>query len=227
MENYILNCYTKWLKDKQGNILKRISKLTIVAIILIVLLFFTLGFAVFFLFTNNECVLYVAAFEVVLGVVSYIYTDKYEIKHSFNDFEKYKTHCTELKKMLINKTQINESFIPVIIARLQMKIDVLELKSKTNYEHVHKLMQLLVLPVILVMLEGIIGEQSVEFAMGYGFTMISMLLIVYGILFGVISLYNGAVIKRQQEKYQQLVEDLQSILDLETCSQKTECNTSA
>ena len=227
MESYILNCYTKWLKKRQGNFLKRISKLTIVAIVLIILLFITVGVAIFFLFTNNELAIYFAAFEVVLGIVSYIYTDRYEIKHSFKNLKKYKSHCTKLKKMLNKKAGINDLLIPIIIDRFQKKIDALEMKSQTNYEHVHKLMQLLVIPVILVILEGIIGEQSVEFAMGYGFTMISMLLIAYGILFGAISLYNGAVIKRQQEKYQQLVEDLQSILDLDACSYKTKCKTGA
>ncbi len=83
METYIFNCYYKWLKDnreREGNIFKRISNLTIFAKVLIAFLLITLvaGVAVFVLsysgIIHENYILIPVIVEGILGVITYLYT---------------------------------------------------------------------------------------------------------------------------------------------------------
>lgn len=84
MEEYILNCYKKWLQDKKGNIAKQLSRLTITANVLVISLFVTLAaiiitfFLVGFKVINEAWVFVPVLLEVIIDVVSYAYISKHE-----------------------------------------------------------------------------------------------------------------------------------------------------
>lgn len=78
MENYILNCYFKWLKQRNGTIFKQLSKLTMTANVLIVLLFmlfilFVLTILAFYKCVDPNVIYTPMILEIITGIVSYIY----------------------------------------------------------------------------------------------------------------------------------------------------------
>lgn len=82
MENYILNCYLKWLKQRNGTIFKQLSKLTMTANVLIVLLFsmlfilFVLTILAFYKCVDPNVIYTPMILEIITGIVSYIYTSR-------------------------------------------------------------------------------------------------------------------------------------------------------
>lgn len=125
MDNYILNCYMKWLKDRNGSIKKQLSHLTVTAIVLIILLCLIMIVGIVFCCLQSELIIIPAIAEVIVGIISYVYTDRFEIKYSSGKFKTYKEHCGSLKKMLATEGIINDDFISEIINRFTKKISVI------------------------------------------------------------------------------------------------------
>lgn len=123
MEKYILILYKAWIKEKNGNIIKQISRLTILEIILLSLLFVSLIcllviFVVSFTDKNVMQAAYIPMIaDIVLSIVISIYTEKRQINHSKSDFTNYREHCENLEKELLNNDIIS-SFIPTLINKL-------------------------------------------------------------------------------------------------------------
>ena len=108
MENLILYCYKDWRNEREGGILKQISGLTITAIILLALLLVTLIF--FFVIlglsihdNKNDDRISNAAFicsvvYIILCIVTFIYSEKYQVKHSKKGLEDYREYCNDMMK---------------------------------------------------------------------------------------------------------------------------------
>lgn len=132
MENYIFNCYLNWLKKKkkeEGNIFKRISKLTLFANILIALLVVVLvSVIVVFILAylsviNVNWVLLPLIVEGIVGVITYIYTSHYEIDHSYDNLTEYKLYCKNLYDELCTHSISNRSFLSEIIKRIDTRVE--------------------------------------------------------------------------------------------------------
>lgn len=217
MDNYILNCYMKWLKDRNGSIKKQLSRLTVTAIVLIILLCLIMIVGIVFCCLQSELIIIPAIAEVIVGIISYVYTDRFEIKYSSSKFKTYKEHCSSLKKMLATEGIINDDFISEIINRFTKKIDSIEAKAEKNYENLNRFMQVLVIPLAAAVLgTGLKLGTDMQVTILYGAIIIVAILISYAAAFTAVTMYN-VIIKSRQNKYRQLVEDLQSILDLEVC----------
>lgn len=110
MENYILNCYLKWLKQRNGTIFKQLSKLTMTANVLIILLFsmlfilFVLTILAFYKWVDPNVIYIPMILEIITGIVSYIYTSRYEIDQS----------CRTIRSIVTNYMKC----YPIIIFRV-------------------------------------------------------------------------------------------------------------
>ena len=102
METYIFNCYSKWIKDREGSIIKQMSRLTIFARILIVSLVVALvGIIVTYILMYNMVIdqIYLLIFlgvEGLIAFITYIYTSRYEVAHSYTSLSQYKGYCKKL-----------------------------------------------------------------------------------------------------------------------------------
>ena len=88
MENYIYYCYKKWLKENEGSLRIQISKLDVVAIILLFSLLATLiGLFVILSFAIAGCNYQIWAYilmalEFILTIGLSIYCEKKQVSHS-------------------------------------------------------------------------------------------------------------------------------------------------
>lgn len=220
MENNIFNYYMKWLKQNQGNIVKQFSRLTITANILIALIFSSmLAVMVFMLINKVDWVIYPAIVEVIVGIITYFYTDNYLIERSDDELDKFKEDCESLKKWLEVKGITSLEFISDIIYRFKKKVDAMDKKMEDNKMQTQKLLQTLVIPFIVAVLSAILEKTDMQAAINDGISMLFLALIIYVILVFGVNTYNNIVIRRQQDKYKQLISDLQGILDFAYCAE--------
>lgn len=102
MENRMLYCYKEWLEGRDGNIFKQISKLPVMGIILLVLLFCGLmGFWALLANSvdeknNQTATLVLSVVYVALGIITSIYCERYQVKHSKQGMEDYKKYCDDM-----------------------------------------------------------------------------------------------------------------------------------
>lgn len=228
MENYIFNCYQKWLKDEKGNIFQQFLKCNRVVKILIILLFIPLivmmASCVFLFNTKSELwtiILAIATLaELGASILAYVYNNRYDIDNSSNDLKHHREHCDELKEML-TKHHVSHSLMIKIADRYKAAIDDIETKMKSNYERINKVMQIVLIPLSAAILGELIKEQDADSVLNYGVLCLFIIGIIYGILFLPIFLYNN-VLSDIQSKYRRFVNDLQSVLDFEECDARLE-----
>lgn len=111
-------------------------------------------------------------------------------------------------------------FICEVINRLERKIDILNKKIESIHGRVNKLMEMLIIPLSLSIIGTFLDNQDdKQSIVMYVFTILVGVGFIYIILAGSVCLISNLTIKKRQEKYMQLANDLQSIVDF----RKTEC----
>lgn len=210
------------------------SKLTKTANVLIVLLIIILValILIYVLFVTNvldEIWFVIAALlEAVIGIISYVYTSKYEINHSYAALNEHQEYCKELSDMLSEKHITNRLYLAEIIDRYKMAISNQSKKMEHNLDSINKLMQVLIIPVSIAILGGLFKKEldiQLTFATGISFLLGS--LIFYMICFYTAAMYNNITLKKRQDNYKKIVNDLQSIIDFEKCNNAVETTSNA
>jgi len=224
METYIFNCYSKWIKDREGSIIKQMSRLTIFARILIVSLVVALvGIIVTYILMYNKIIdqIYLLIFlgvEGLVALITYFYTSRYEVAHSYTSLSQYKGYCKELLQMLKDNEVANSELITDIIERVNKHIEKMDNKISAFGERVHKFMELLVIPIAITILGGLFNGQEDSQIISSNIIMIVMSVIfIYAIVGGIVCLLINLTIKSKQEKYIQFKCDLQSVVDFNRC----------
>lgn len=219
MENYILYCYKEWEKSRKGNFLKQLSSLTLVAIILLVLLFGIL-IAIFVnvlsLDENKDyTVTYILmGIEILLSIILSIYCENFQISHSKTNLKAYGIECVNFQQNISEKYNISVEFIPILIDRFKSKIDIIEKKVEHKRNAVYKFMEMLLIPMSALILGALLDKEiSMDVALGIGIFGIILLCFVYGVIIFSLYVYDIAM-KFPVSKYTQFVTDLQSILDI-------------
>lgn len=227
MENYILYRYKEWLKTRNGNLFKRISKLTIGASVLLALLFLTLiAIFVFVIMAEfernyiNFAYLFIGI-ESVIVIITSIYSEKMQITYSKKNFEQYKDKCRALE-VFLTENGITNNFVPTLIERYNAKISEIEEMIKCKHEAVNKFMEMLLIPISALILGAMLDKDtniSETLVLGiYGMLIVSL---VYGAIVFLLFLYD-TIMRNSENKYRQLVTDLQSSLDIEKCGEACE-----
>lgn len=230
MENRILYCYKEWLNERDGSISKQILKLTAVAI---VLLFFLLagliGFFVLLAFSvagkNNSTATLVLSFAyAVLCIITFIYSEKYQVKHSKQGMEKYKEYCDDMMKNVLGQYGFSENFIPTLINRFNTMINNIDEKIKIKHDHFNKFMEMLLIPISIIFLGALLdkGDNTNE-TLGIGLSGVIVILLIYAFSVFVLFVYDF-VMRLPQSKYKEFVTDLQSILDFKECKNASDPN---
>lgn len=229
MEEYIFNCYKKWIKDENGSIAKRLSRLSRTANVLVVSLFVVLA-AIIIAFLLVFCgvireywLIYAFAAELIISVISYIYTSRYAIKHSGEALNDYHQYCNDLDTMLSERGIKSRQFLEEIISRYKAINNNTNKKMEQNHDRINQAMKILVIPISVAVLGELLKKQGdPQSVVALGMMLILGIIVLYVIAFWSIYMFNNVVIRERQSQYMQFVTDLQSIIDFEKCDSSIE-----
>lgn len=231
MENLIFYCYKGWLKQREGGVIKQVSRLTAFAI---VLLCFLLGSLIAFFvllgrsIAGNDdplAILILSAWYVMLCTITSIYCEKYQVNNSKQSIEDYKKYCNEMMNEVFNINGFSEDFIPILIERFSKRSDEIDEKVKLKHDHLNKFMEMLLIPTSALILGALLDKgTSAKETLGFGLSGIMIILLVYAVSFFVLFLYDFLV-RLPQEKYKEFVIDLQSVLDFKVCKKADDAAT--
>ena len=223
MENRMLYCYKEWLEKRYGNTFKRIFKLPVAAIILLALLLFGLMGFLFLLMCSvagekySTETLVLSGVYIVLCIITSIYCEKYQVKHSKQSMKNYKKYCEDMMKDVLGQYGFSENFIPTLIERFNTMINEIDEKIKTKHEHFNKFFEMLLIPISAIILGALLDKSdNTNETLGLGLSGIIVILLIYAVAVFVLFLYDF-VIRFPQGKYKEFVTDLQSILDFKGC----------
>ncbi len=231
MEHYILYCYKEWLKEKEGDLFKQIFKIPVVARVLFALLlaglislFVILGRSIYGK-DDTVLTLILGALYIILCIITSIYTEKYQVKHSKISFEKYKEYCNDMVSAVLNNIGVSKDFIPTLIERFNKMSDEIDEKIKLKHEHLNKFMEMLLIPISVLLLGALLDKSiNVSETLGVGLSGILMILLIYAVIFFILFVYDF-VMKLPQGKYREFITDLQSFLDLNEYDENREMAT--
>ncbi len=222
MENYIYYCYKKWLKENEGSLRIQISKLDVVAIILLFSLLATLiGLFVILSFAIAGCNYQIWAYilmalEFILTIGLSIYCEKKQVSHSQKNLSNYISDCNNLKKFL-SQNQITIKVIPKLVERYNSIICDIEEKIDRKHNSINKFMEIMLIPGSVLILGAMLDKEiTVSETLGIGISGLLILFFIYGVILFGLFLYD-VIMRIPENTYKQLVSDLQSILDFEEC----------
>ncbi len=231
MENYILNLYKKWLKEKNGNLFKQISRLTTTAIILLSLLFASLiSLLIIFVLSFTDKNVMNAAYipmiaDVILSIIISIYMEKHHIDYSKCDLSNYRKHCDDLEKELTDN-DIAIQLIPKLIEKFNNQNNEIEERIRQKREYVNKFMEMLLIPIAAAILGALMNKSnSLDEILHLGIYGLLIILLTYGAIIFVLFLYN-TVMRIPESMHKRLIMDLQGILDFYECKNEMESSDS-
>lgn len=153
MDEILLNCYLKYKKEQSISLWKKIMKNSTLlsAVIIMVLLVGSAGFAVVISMIESIRIwMWIAvAVEMILCVILYILTEKYEIESSSENMENHISDCYKLAEWLGYYQISSDEAIRLLHKRLTDQIDEIKAECKVKRERRDKWLQTLMLPVML------------------------------------------------------------------------------
>lgn len=219
MENYIFNCYKKWLEEEEGDLFKQIFKIPVMARVLFILLLAGLILFCIILgrsiYGKNDTILtlFLSFVYTALCIIFSIYTEKYQVKHSRDGLKNYKKYCKDMKDAVLTENDISEKIIPALIEKYQTMNNSIDEKIRQSHEHIHKFMEMLLIPISASILGALLNKSvNASEILSFGLSGTVIILIIYASIFLVLFVYDISM-KFSQEKYKQFITDLQSILD--------------
>ena len=215
MEWILYYNYRKFQKDYLGSISERLLRFPVPAVILLCLLCVnTIAVLIFALIPAIKIFTWIpVGIELICCVVLYFYTERDQVKMSYENLEDYRIYCNDIYKWLQSCSFSTKEEIQEIRRRLLTHIEKAQTDSKYKKESMDKWLQVLVIPVILVILSTLINQET-DFvqAMNYASSSILIFLVVYGEIWGVRRVrYFLSECKLQQVQW--FAEDLQGVLD--------------
>lgn len=219
MERILFNCYLKWTHEQNRDLFKRILKLPILAKILICTLISSLVAIIVMALFDTGFIIIPLTIEILACLVTYLYTDHYEIKYSEQELDSYREHCNDFKDMLLEMDFcISEAFCYDLKNRYVEKVDFNNKKVENNRITLGKWVKTLLVPVVLAVFGLLINpEAKYETALGVGMTIMFLFVISFLVAFIVIEIIN-LCIKSKNGEYQHLIDDLQGMIDFKMCS---------
>lgn len=222
MVSRLLYCYLNFQKEQNTSISKKLVKLPrhifICAIMLFAAIIATLVLTFFpdlRLFEYICCTL-----AVILCIIMYIITERFQINTSNTSIGKYQTYCTELRKWLNENNIKSNDEINLLHKRLIEHINEKKEERKEQNDRVDKWTQTLAIPVLLAIIttmidKGISIQDSIFFSLGLVFIFAICCCIVW-----FMKIMIQFPDKRKIEQMKFFADDLQVLLDLNSNNKK-------
>lgn len=160
MVSRLLYCYLNFQKEQNTSISKKLVKLPrhifICAIMLFAAIIATLVLTFFpdlRLFEYICCTL-----AVILCIIMYIITERFQINTSNTSIDKYQTYCTELRKWLNENNIKSNDEINLLYERLTERINEKQAECKEQNDRVDKWTQTLAIPVLLAIITAVLDK---------------------------------------------------------------------
>lgn len=222
MAERLFYCYLKYQKGHNINIWKKLIKLPWHIPICTVMLFaaITATFVLWFFPTFKNAQYICGALTVIICIIMYIITERFQINTSNISMSKYQTHCTELRKWL-NENNIKTDYeINLLHKRLIEHINEKKAERKEQNDRVDKWTQTLAIPVLLAIIttmidKGISIQDSIFFSLG--------LVFIFAICCCIVWFMKIMIQFPDKQKLEQMnffADDLQVLLDLNSNNKK-------
>ena len=218
MEEILYKNHFKYLKENKTPLYKALLSIPKCAADLLVALILSGAISLVFQCPEKSRQYFIIplAFEVVFSIVTYFYSEHYEINNSEKYLKNYKEQCDDIYSwlqdisILVSKDSNNE-----IKRCIDVKLEKME-KTKEKYRKtIERIIQVIIIPFVLAMFAALIKNESdanviVAYGVDFIFFPIALLITIFG-LFEVFNMIN----KNEFNKLKNFSDDLQGILDIQ------------
>ncbi|MBR3768717.1 MAG: hypothetical protein IKL10_10845 [Clostridia bacterium] len=216
MELLLYKNYLLYLNQNSSKITDVIKKAPKSIIILLVALSIAVLFALLTIILEPLRRYYFAALiiEIVVSIINFTYTQRYEINNSLTNLYDYKEYCNNLYTWLSGVlTNSKKENIEDIKNRIDNHIKKHEQHQQKVFDVLFRFVQVLIIPVILTIL-AVIMEKEVDINMIFTYGIFAVLIPSFLVvtLFGFIS-FISILKKSEYAKIKSFSNDLQGILD--------------
>lgn len=214
MENYILYSYLKWHKDNKKSTIKEVLKLPIVAKILLLILVLSLVIGSIMAFMNNEYTWIPILIETITCIISYFYTERFQIKNSMDNYEKYKKYCLDLYGWLNTFSIRTKDDIFEIKKRIELNYQQMQSDIEKKRQRIDKWMQILIIPIVLAIVNNLIDKQTdINKLLEYITSLVFLVAVAYVSIYSIITIIN-IFTQQRIKQFQNLADDLQGVIDI-------------
>lgn len=216
MEFYIFNSYLKYQKENSPSLFRKMKKTPKYLWILLGLAVICAISGMIFSFIENLSWLFLvfAPAEIVFTFMAFVLQERWEIKHSDREMEKFKTSSIEFYNWLSNLSIKSREDIELLLERLNDYRDgQIEKREKQNNK-IDKWMQTLIIPLILAIITALISNQAdIESVLTFIFFMLAIVAMIYGLIWLVRSVV-GILQTQRRNQLDYFITDLQGVLDV-------------
>lgn len=216
MEQILYKNYLKYLKDNKTPLYKALLSIPKCAAVLLVALVLLCATSLMFLCVEKlrQYFIIPLAIEIVFSIVSYFYSEHYEINNSEIYMNNYKEHCSDIYAWLQDiSISVTKDSIIEIKRRIDVKLEKMEKTKEKNRNTIERIIQVIIIPFVLAMFAALIkNESDANVIVAYGVYFIFFPIALLITLFGLFEVFN-MVNKNEFNRLKNFSDDLQGILD--------------
>lgn len=215
METLLFDSYRVFQKEYKGNIVRRFFKLPVPAIVLFFVMLASLICAVVFGCTNQTIPYLVSiGIEIVAGVVSFFYTENFQLKTISKRLVTYRIYCADVH-IWLSKTGfvVTLQNIQELLERANQQIEIRENSRKEKNATIRHIVDVLLIPFLLAIFSLWMTGKTELGTLITGAVAIFFAVSVFGMIgyfvYSVFSFYR----KRELEQWRCFANDLQGVID--------------
>ncbi len=214
MNNYLFYSYLKWQKDNNDSSIKKLLKLPKPAIVLLILLSISCITTIILLFIQLSLSYIALAFEFIIVVITFFYSERMLIKTSINNLESYRNYCFKLYTWICTFSVTEKEDINELMNRILESKNNLAIIKVRQLERIDRWMQVLVIPIVLAIVNNLISKQTdINQVTVYILTILALFATIYFFIYAAIAAMN-IFNKKKINQYQSFADDLQGIIDV-------------
>lgn len=214
MNNYLFYSYLKWQKDNNDSSIKKLLKLPKPAIVLLILLSISCITTIILLFIQLSLSYIALAFEFIIVVITFFYSERMLIKTSINNLESYRNYCFKLYTWICTFSVTEKEDINELMNRILESKNNLAIIKVRQLERIDRWMQVLVIPIVLAIVNNLISKQTdINQVTVYILTILALFATIYFFIYAAIAAMN-IFNKKKINQYQIFADDLQGIIDV-------------
>ena len=216
MTEKLFYCYLNYQKSHNTNIWKKLIKLPWYIIICTIMLFatatatFVLSFFPTLIMGEYICCI----LTVIICIIMYIITERFQINTSDSFMSKYQTHCSELSEWLEENNITTDYKIHLLHKRLIEYINEKKAERKEQNDRVDKWTQTLAIPILLAVITAVMNKNlSIQDSILFSLSLV-IIFTISCCLVWVMRIIIQFPDKRKIEQMKFFADDLQGLLDL-------------
>lgn len=217
MDEIMFDCYLKYRKDHEEPMWKKIWKDSVLrgaAIVMFLIILLFGGAVILLCHPSMICWVWVLlTIEIVLGVVLYVFSEKYLIRSSTDRKKKRTEKCREIQIWLKENDFDSKDKIQLFHTRLSDRMSNMKTDYKEKRDRRDRWIQILVIPILLSIIPLLAANYT---ELSEIFEIIITILFLFGVIYGFasINLFTTNVLyKDRLKEMQDFADIMQDIMD--------------